>query len=889
MVFRSTTFRISLLLCLLTAVFNARVYAQFFPNPSTLSTGQGTPGTNDPIWLCSPWSATIPGNPMLEVYSPTLINNNCAPGSWVDPASLPPPMNNGNWITGQESNCADNSNSGYRYFRLPLNLPPDCNGNSVTTEGNYVLNLDGYVDNSIIDVFINGIPQGISGGGFAAGSQLNIFLDGPWLVGQNYVDILVLNFPAPGTNPYGLLLVADGTSSANLDSDGDGLNDLVDLCPCDDGGTNPIGCIDPQPNTCDIEEIRAAFLAAGCIELPVCVSGCSMYFLNPASNTGSAAQAFAQSLGANLVSVQSLAENQCLYEELVRLNQNTGVIWIGLSDEQTEGNFLWYDQSPVTFTNWAPGEPNQSGDEDCVQIYYNGANPGTWNDLSCSSASSKSIIEINLCPVLNNPGPDVQTCLNDNSIITAGTPILGSSPYDYIWTNGPTTQSQTVFTTVDSTFIANIFDRYNCSTADTVSVIIKPLPIALPNPYESSICSGTSTSISLTSSPAGGSFTWSQTATNVSGASNASGNVISQVLTATTGSPGEVTYTITPLLNGCLGSDTTAIVEVISFPTIFADTSLCADTYQINANDITSTGSGTWSELNGNGTFTPSNSTMAAVLNPVPGVTNYTLIFTDAICGTDTANVLLAPLPEVTAPLVSCDMTEANIVSTSYQGGSWSATNPSVTFNGGQVIGTSNGTTSISVPAAGSYTLTFTTNDFCNLTETITLNFAPYLYTQINDTVLCFGEQFQLQAVVPPTPAQFIWNNGSTETSLPVNDSGLYFVEVYNECPSHTYADSAFIQFIVCEMTVPNIISLSSTAGNDKWFPTANGVSEYHCTIFNRWGNVVYEYSDISGSWDGKDQSGKVVAEGVYFYSINVQFTHSSEEVNKQGLIHVVH
>jgi len=55
--------------------------------------------------------------------------------------------------------------------------------------------------------------------------------------------------------------------------------------------------------------------------------------------------------------------------------------WIGLSDARTEGTFEWLDGSPVTFTKWNVGEPNDWGsNEDCAEI--NAA--GGMNDNNCS-------------------------------------------------------------------------------------------------------------------------------------------------------------------------------------------------------------------------------------------------------------------------------------------------------------------------------------------------------------------------------------------------------------------------------------------------------------------------------------------------------------------------
>ncbi len=85
---------------------------------------------------------------------------------------------------------------------------------------------------------------------------------------------------------------------------------------------------------CDINQIRQAFANAGCIEMVSCVDDCSMYFLNPQSMSGSQAQAFAQTLGANLVSVQSAAENQCIVNSLNDMNQS----WCDLDRFQRRGN-----------------------------------------------------------------------------------------------------------------------------------------------------------------------------------------------------------------------------------------------------------------------------------------------------------------------------------------------------------------------------------------------------------------------------------------------------------------------------------------------------------------------------------------------------------------------
>ena len=62
-------------------------------------------------------------------------------------------------------------------------------------------------------------------------------------------------------------------------------------------------------------------------------------------------------------------------------------IWIGINDINWEGRFISVDGHPVTYTRWAPGQPDQyNGNEDGVHIVGPGGNQGRWNDQSIHSA-----------------------------------------------------------------------------------------------------------------------------------------------------------------------------------------------------------------------------------------------------------------------------------------------------------------------------------------------------------------------------------------------------------------------------------------------------------------------------------------------------------------------
>ncbi|XP_035315286.1 low affinity immunoglobulin epsilon Fc receptor isoform X1 [Cricetulus griseus] len=81
-------------------------------------------------------------------------------------------------------------------------------------------------------------------------------------------------------------------------------------------------------------------------------------------------------LEGRLVSIHSQEEQDFLMKHISKDS------WIGLRDLNVEGQFIWMDGSPVGYSNWSPGEPNNAEQgEDCVLMRES----GQWNDYSCRS------------------------------------------------------------------------------------------------------------------------------------------------------------------------------------------------------------------------------------------------------------------------------------------------------------------------------------------------------------------------------------------------------------------------------------------------------------------------------------------------------------------------
>lgn len=102
-----------------------------------------------------------------------------------------------------------------------------------------------------------------------------------------------------------------------------------------------------------------------------------------------ASEAYAQTLGGHLVTVNDQAENNWIVSQAFGGWGTSNALWIGYARSQSNPRqFVWADGSNSTYTNWAPGEPNNSNSynadaENYVHTYFfSGFYLGKWNDLS---------------------------------------------------------------------------------------------------------------------------------------------------------------------------------------------------------------------------------------------------------------------------------------------------------------------------------------------------------------------------------------------------------------------------------------------------------------------------------------------------------------------------
>jgi len=181
-----------------------------------------------------------------------------------------------------------------------------------------------------------------------------------------------------------------------------------------------------------------------------------------------------------------------------------------------------------------------------------------------------------------------------------------------------------------------------------------------------------------------------------------------------------------------------------------------------------------------------------------------------------------------------------------------------------------------------------------SFTADVNEGFAPLLVTFSNTSASSLGSS----SVVT------IWNFGNSNTatiSAATSATQKETVMLYNQPGNYTVTMWASkgdcigkAQMVVkvevpSELTVPNIFTPNGDGVNDLFFLKATNLSNINFIVFDRWGHKIYELDTEKGNiaWDGKNQQGKEVAEGVYFYVLKAT-GKDGQTYDKKGNITVV-
>ncbi|WP_282779008.1 gliding motility-associated C-terminal domain-containing protein [Phaeodactylibacter xiamenensis] len=349
--------------------------------------------------------------------------------------------------------------------------------------------------------------------------------------------------------------------------------------------------------------------------------------------------------------------------------------------------------------------------------------------------------------VVENPLPDVQIT-GDDFICEEAFGVLnvvnGSAYTDIIWSNTET--DPTIAISSAGTYSVTATDLNGCTGTATFEVEEVALPDASISGV-TSYCTGTSTT--LTASPAGLSYEWSNGATTP---------------TAEITTPGTVFVTVTNA-SGCQSVASIGVTEVTELsPEITGPTEFCegASVFLVGQGGFAS--------------YEWSDNTPTQELEVTAGGT-YTLTVTDANGCTGTASYVVTenPLPEVpiTGELSFCEG-----ASTSLSGPAAMADYEWTGNESGQVL---------DVTAPGNYSLIVTDNNGCQNTASVTVTENPLPTPEIigelafcadTSSVLALSEAYET----------YEWSTGSTAPFVTVADSDVVSVTVTdaNGCENST-------------------------------------------------------------------------------------------------------
>ncbi|MFY7990139.1 MAG: HYR domain-containing protein [Fluviicola sp.] len=485
-------------------------------------------------------------------------------------------------------------------------------------------------------------------------------------------------------------------------------------------------------------------------------------------------------------------------------------------------------------------------------------------DIHGNTATCSFTVRIYPLPVASSTVTDV-SCFGfgDGSIDLTLT--NGAAPYQTNWSNGQTTEDLSGLT--PGTYTVGVTDNNGCTTADT-AVITQPTALTLDGLVDNVSCYNLQNGgIQIT--VGGGTlpydYNWSsgQTTEDLNGLDTGV-----YVLNVTDGNGCEIDFSTT-----ITQPDTLTIQAVVYGATCNA----------ANGSIQTLVTGGT-TPYN----YSWSNGGAGQNLNNVPAGT-YTLDVMDAQgCQVSYTGEVL-PEVNLTASLLAKDVS-------CYGGENGELTVLVSNGNEPYTYSWSNGATTAHVEGltAGSYDVLITDVFGCtaNLTgiinqpDTLTIDVSLSSYLEGYNVSSNGGTDGYIAASVAGgvAPYSYYWSNGDTTAFVDQLSAGEYLVVVtdHNNC----------VSTIAVTLTQPDILEMpqgfSPNADGENDFFVVHGIKSYpdnNITVFNRWGNIVYQKDGYADEWYGENNAGEALPDATYFVILKAMV--GDKEVVLQGYVDV--
>lgn len=142
----------------------------------------------------------------------------------------------------------------------------------------------------------------------------------------------------------------------------------------------------------------------------------------------------------------------------------------------------------------------------------------------------------------------------------------------------------------------------------------------------------------------------------------------------------------------------------------------------------------------------------------------------------------------------------------------------------------------------------------------------------------------QWQWVINGTPSS---NASNFCYTLP--DTGTYCVQllVGNAAGCFDTTQQCVESDAASFISVPNVFTPGNDGLNDEFVVTWGGMCSLRCKLYNRWGELVYEWDGLTGKWNGVMKNGNEASDGVYYWIVDA-VTCLGEPKNLTGFVHLI-
>ncbi len=470
---------------------------------------------------------------------------------------------------------------------------------------------------------------------------------------------------------------------------------------------------------------------------------------------------------------------------------------------------------------------------------------------ACGDADTITITVVQ-APVVTLIANNYTICLGDDVLLTA------SGADSYVWSPSGTGTSNTY--SPSATTVYYVTGTANgCENTASVTITVNDLPGVSLVASDEEICDGEQ--VSLTAG-GGNTYSWSN---------SGSGNPINVSPSTTT------TYIVTGTDgNGCenTASVTITVHDTPDVDLIASETSICeGDTVVITA-------SGADSYL-----WSPSGSGSGGEFYP-SSTTTYSVTGSNSYNCTATASVTITVIPPQDATIVTngpfCSGDDPVVLLAVDGGGNWSGTG---------IVNSSSGVFDPGVAGPGSHSVTYTIPGNCGDTDSKEfIVFESPLVTIVPTPISCDGaEDGQLYVSISGglEPYDIFWNIGSSELTLTDLPAGNYSVVVVDDNGCNvTRGINLDDPGIPCDAytphaVVPNVFSPNGDGQNDILFVRGEGIMSLEFVVYTRWGEKVFETTDINTGWDGTYQ-GVPLDPAVFVYYLKATLVNY-EEIIQSG------